>query len=297
MKKVLKWIGIGLGGVVGLFVLTVVGMLISTEVRFNRVYTIAAEPLSVSNDPAAIAHGKRWAEMHCQGCHGPDLSGGEFFTDDTLGYVDAPNLTAGKGGIGGAYTDADWVRAIRHGIRKDGVSVFIMPSNDFYHLNDTDLAGVIAYLKTVPPVDKTTRPRALSTMAKVLFASGVFPNLLYAELIPHDVRPPAPPVAVTADYGAYLAHAHGCVSCHGAGLTGGQPSRPGAPPAPDLTLRGELSVWSEDDFKAALRTGRTPQGRELSEDMPWKGLSKMTDDEMRAVWQYLRSLPAAAAVQ
>lgn len=295
MKKILKWIGIGLGGLVGLLVLAVAGLLISTEVRFNRVHNVAAEPLTVSSDAASIAIGKHWAEIHCQSCHGPDLSGGEFFTDADLGYVDASNLTAGQGGVGGAYTDADWVRAIRHGIRKDGTSVFIMPSNDFYHLSDTDLSGVIAYLKSVPPVNKITRPRALSPMAKILFAAGVFPNLLYAETIQHDVRPPAPPPAVNAEYGGYLTRAHGCTSCHGTGLTGGQPSRPGAPPAPNLTPGGDLSAWSEDEFKTALRTGRTPAGRELSEDMPWKGLSKMTDEEMRAVWLYLRSLPAGAS--
>ncbi len=295
MKKLLKWVGIVLGGVLGLIILALAGLLVSTEVRLNRVYAVTAEPVVVSDDPASIAVGKHWAEMHCQSCHTPDLGGGAFFKDDALGYVDAANLTAGKGGIGSTYTDQDWVRAIRHGVRKDGTSVFIMPSNDFYHLSDSDLAGVIAYFKTVPPVDRETRPRALSPLAKILFAAGVFPNVLYAELIAHDTRPPAPPAGVNPEYGAYLASAHGCASCHGKSLTGGQPSEPGAPPAPDLTPDGDLGKWTEDDFRTSLRTGRTPDGRELSESMPWRGLGKMTDDEMRAVWMYLRSFSAASA--
>lgn len=68
-------------------------------------------------------------------------------------YLPAPNLTAGKGGIGATYTDADWERAIRHGIGGDNRVLAIMPSNYFSHYSDADLAAVIAYLKTFPPVD------------------------------------------------------------------------------------------------------------------------------------------------
>ena len=292
MRKILKWIAIVLGGLIGLAILVVLGLYVSTTLRMNKTYDIQPEAVVVPSDAASLARGKHWAEMHCQSCHGPDLGGGPFFEDPSLGYVDTPNLTSGKGGIGGANTDADWVRALRHGVKANGQSVFIMPSNDFYYLNDEDLGSIIAYVKSVPPVDREIRPRSLSVMAKVLYALGAFGDLLYAETIQHDVRPPAPLVGITLEYGEYLVNAHGCPSCHGQALSGAQPAEPGAPLAPNLTPGGELIAWSEADFINTLRTGVAPSGHQLSDAMPWKGLGKMTDDELKTVWLYLKSLPA-----
>ena len=291
MRKVLKWIGIVVGGLVGLVVIAVVGMIISTNSRLNKTYDITPEQLAITSDAASLAIGEHWAEIHCRECHGEDLGGGPFFEDPALGYTDAPNLTAGRGGIGGDYTDEDWILALRHGINSDGTSVFIMPSNDFYYLSDTDLAGIIAYMKTVPPVDRETREQSLSPMAKILYAVGAFGDLLYAETIEHDVRPPTPPVGMTLEYGDYLVNVHGCRSCHGAELSGMQPAEPGAPLAPNLTPGGEMQVWSEADFINTLRTGVTPSGHELSESMP-KGLGNLSDEELQTVWMYLQSLPA-----
>jgi mono/diheme cytochrome c family protein len=284
MRKAIKWIGIIVGGLVGLILLALAVLYLSAEFRFNKTYDITPEPVTIPTDAASLAIGKHWAEIQCQGCHGEDLGGGPFFEDPALGYVDAPNLTAGKGGVGATYTDADWVRAIRHGVKTNGQSVFIMPSNDYYYYSDADLGGIIAYVKSVPPTDRETRPQSLAPFAKVLYSLGAFGNLLYAETIQHDVRPPAPPVGVTVDYGEYLANANGCPSCHGPQLNGAQPAEPGAPFAPNLTSGGSLSGWTEETFLAAMRTRQ-------SEWMPFESLSKMTDNELHAVWLYLKSLP------
>ncbi len=295
MRKIFKWIGIALGGLVVTLLVVVAGLMVSTDLRFNRVYTLQAETVAIPNDAASLANGRRWAEIHCQACHGADLGGGPLFADDSLGVVDAPNLTSGRGGVGSRYQVSDWVRAVRHGIRLDGTSVFIMPSNEFYYLNDADLGSLIAYLQTVPSVDRETRPRFFTPLAKVLYAVGAFDNLLYAETIAHDTRPAAPSVGVTVAYGGYLAHAHGCAACHGETFVGQQPSEPGAPFAPNLTPAGELGTWSESEFIATIRTGTTPAGRPLNEAMPWRGLGQLTDDELKAIWAYLRSLPVASA--
>lgn len=292
MKRVLKWIGILFAGIILIIAIVAAGLITSTSRRLDRIYTVQAEEIAINNDAASLAIGQRWAEMHCQGCHGENLGGNPLFEDPMLGWVDAPNLTAGRGGIGATYGDSDWVRAIRHGIRQDGRSVFIMPSDNFYFLNDRDLAGIIAYLRTVPPVDQETRPRNLTTFGKILYAFGAFGNLLYAETIEHDVRPPAPPAGVTVEYGEYLASAHGCRSCHGAQLTGGHSSEPGAPFAPNLTPGGDLRKWSQADFVSTLRSGTTPSGYQLSEAMPWKGLGRMSDDELTALWFFLQNQPA-----
>lgn len=169
-----------------------------------------------------------------------------------------------------------------------------MPADEFYYLNDADLGSIIAYLQTVPAVDRETRPRSLSPLARLLYAAGAFGNLLYAETIPHDVRPSAPPAGVTTEYGEYLARAHGCAACHGETFAGQQPAEPGAPFAPNLTPGGELGAWSEAEFVTTVRTGATPSGRQLSEAMPSPYLAQLTDAELSAIWLYLRSLPARA---
>ena len=292
MKKVLRWGGIVIGSLLGLVIIAATGMWVSSNIRFDKTYDIIPEPLTISLDEANLAVGEHWVEVHCRSCHGEDLGGGPFFEDPALGYADAPNLTSGKGGIGSTYTDEDWVRALRHGVNVDGTSVFIMPSNDFYYFSDNDLSSIIAFMRTVPPVDRETRPRSLSPIAKIMYALGAFGDLLYAETIPHDVRPTSPSIGMTLDYGEYLVNVNGCRPCHGEALTGQQPSEPGAPFAPNLTPGGLLSIWSEEDFITTLRTGVTPYNHQMSDSMPWKGLGKMTDDELKTIWLYLQSLPA-----
>jgi mono/diheme cytochrome c family protein len=294
MRKLLKWAGIVLGGLLALAVVVLAGMSISTQLRMNRTYDIQAEAVVIPTDAASIAVGKHWADIHCTNCHTADLGGGSFFEEAALGYVDAPNLTSGAGGVGATNTDADWVRAIRHGVKADGKSVFIMPSNDFYYLSDADLGSIIAYVKTAPPVDRQIRPRTFTVMAKVLIAAGAFGNLLYAEDIQHDVRPPAPAVGVTAEYGEYMVKTHGCGACHGENLTGGKSGDPAAIPAPDITRSGRLPAYTEESFINTLRSGVRPEGAPLDpEQMPWQFMGKMLDDELKAIWLYLNSLPGA----
>ena len=104
-------------------------------------------------------------------------------------------------------------------------------------------------------------------------------------------RPAAPPPGVTAAYGGYLTRT--CTECHGANLNGAPFGPPGQQvPTPNLTAGGELGAWSETDFFTTMRTGLTPKGHQLDKDMPWPYYGQMTDDELRAVWLYLRSLPA-----
>jgi hypothetical protein len=53
-----------------------------------------------------------------------------------------------------------------------------------------------------------------------------------------------------------------------------------------------IGAWSEGDFFRALREGVRPDGSHLDEFMPWSVYAHMSDDEVRALWQYLRSVPA-----
>ena len=62
-----------------------------------------------------------------------------------IGTLRAPNLT--PGGVGGTYTDTDWIRALRHGVAPDGTPLVFMPSWEYYYLSKEDLGALIAYLK------------------------------------------------------------------------------------------------------------------------------------------------------
>ena len=209
-----------------------------------------------------------------------------------FGKIVPPNLTSGRGGIGGTYTDIDWVRSIRHGVRPDGKPLFLMPSHEFYKFSDADLGEIIAYVKGVPPVDNEPPETSVGPLGRIL--TLVEGELLPASVIDHaGPRPAEPEPGVTAEYGKYMAWA--CSVCHGEELSGGTP--PGgeadAPPAPNLTPRGTLSDWSEADFISTLRTGTTPYGKALDDEfMPWKDIGLLTDDQLKAVWLYLSSLEA-----
>lgn len=287
MKKVLKRIGIVLGGLIGVIILAVLGLSFSANARLNRTYQIQTEMVTIPTDSASIEEGKRLASFYCTGCHGEGLSGTDFFNDPALAVVDAPNLTPGNGGIGNQYSDADWVRAIRHGVDPRGKPLFIMPAKDFYFLNDEDLGQIIAYLKNLPPVDNAANEFSFATIGRVLLGLGVFGDVLNAETIDHTgTRPNAPSASVTTAYGEYLVKTFGCSTCHGAQLSGGQSPDPGMPPAPNLTPGGHLGSWTEATFISTIRTRQ-------SEWMPFESLAKMSDDELEALWLYLQSLPAS----
>jgi mono/diheme cytochrome c family protein len=95
---------------------------------------------------------------------------------------------------------------------------------------------------------------------------------------------------VSREYGKYIVQGN-CQGCHGENLAGNPPLLPGFLPVPNLTPSGDLAKWTEVDFFKALRTGQTPNGKQLNtEHMPWRELGQMTDTELRAIWAYLQTL-------
>ena len=296
MKKVLKWLGFILGGIIGLLILVAVAVYALSSTRINKTYDVPVAAVDIPDDEATIERGQHVAATRgCGDCHGENLAGAVMIDEPPVGLFYAANLTAGAGGVGANYTDEDWIRALRHGIGPDNKPLLFMPSHEFYYLSDKDLGALIAYLKTLPAVDKPPTASSVGPLARVLFLAGQFP-LLPAELIDHTgSRPSSPPPGVTATYGEYLAV--GCTGCHGETFAGGP--IPGAPPdwppAANLTPSGNLSNWTEADFISTIRSGVTPEGVELdAEYMPWSTFGRMTDDELKALWLYIQSLPPQA---
>ena len=289
MPRWLRWTGYGLLGVLGLVAVLVAALYVVTSLRFRRTYTFADSPVRAATDSTALARGRHLIEAvgKCQDCHGADFGGKVMMDSPVFARLAATNITGGRGGIAG-YTDADYERAIRHGVSREGRPLFFMPAEAFAVLSDEDLAGMIGYLRTLPPVDRETPAPRIGPVARMLFLGGNFP-LLPVELIRHDARPAVPPPGESVQYGQYLATIGGCRACHGAELGG-----TGDPSAPDITS-ARLAAWGEADFFRALREGRRPDGTAIDpEKMPWVRSGQMTDPEMRAVWRYVRSLPAKA---
>jgi mono/diheme cytochrome c family protein len=296
IRKIFKWIGIVLGSLVGLLVLAFVVLYIIGTVKWNSirgtVHNVPVENITIPTDQASIARGEHIATIRmCQDCHTETWSG-QSDTVPGLITLAFPNLTSGLGGAGATYTDEDWVRAIRHGVGYDGRGLLLMPSRVWYYLSDEDLADLIAYLKSLPPVDNEPPKTELGPLGRVMMILGQLPpeaTVPDATLIDHDApRPVAPQPGVTVEYGMYLART--CTLCHGSELNG-QTIFDGSV-ALNLTPGGEMRGWSEEDFIATMRTGVTPSGRQLKDVMPWKYFGQMTDDELKAVWIYLQSLPA-----
>ena len=291
MKRILKWTGI----VLTALLLAVVVLHFMGKSRLNNAPEVATNPVAAAFGDAAIARGEHLVNVvsECRGCHGDQLEG-SLFIDGEIGiYLTAPNLTSGKGGIGGSYTDADWERAIRHGIGSDNRVLAIMPSNFFSHYSDADLAAIIAYLKTVPPVDSDFGPRRFGFPGSIMGGLVGFDEFTKINGINHDVvGSEAPPEGATAEYGAYMVNIAMCGECHAANFAG-IVGNDGPPPGPNLTPGGELGDWTEADFINTIRTGETPSGRKLSSDlMPWTFFSQMSDVELQAIWAYLHSLSA-----
>jgi mono/diheme cytochrome c family protein len=168
-----------------------------------------------------------------------------------------------------------------------------MPSRVWYFLSDEDLADLIAYLKSLPPVDNELPKSELGPLGRVMMTLGQLPSEVTAPdvlVIDHDgPRPVAPRPDVTVEYGKYLATT--CALCHGENLNGQIITMDVEYLAPNLTMGGEMRSWSEEDFMKTLRTGVTPGEHQLKDVMPWKYFGQMTDDELKAVWLYLQSLP------
>ena len=296
MKKALKWTGIVLGSLVVLLVLAGGAMYAIGGSKVNAtVDDVPDEALTVTPDSSALAWGHYLAQTQgCQDCHGENLEG-QIFADAPPFLVVASNLTSGAGGVGSQYDDATWERAIRHGVGADGKGLApMMPSKAYHGLADNEMAALIAYLKSVPPVDNELPQTEFRPLGRIIAATGGLytANTVVDHAKPHPAT--APPHGATMEYGEYRAM-NLCAYCHGADLHGGPPLEPDAPAPTDLFV---VTGWTLDDFVKAMRTGVTPSGKEMDPvQMPWTAFKNMTDEELEAIYMYLSELEPASATQ
>ena len=304
---------LGVGPSIGTVLLLGAGLLAglfgASERAIRRPYSIPPESLILSSDEdrtygseeAANDRGRHLVTVvsQCAYCHGPDLGGREMADDPWIGQLDASNLTSGAGGVGAAYSRADWVRAIRFGVDRAGRSLLLMPSAHLSEMSDSDLAAVIDYLEQIPAVDREPRPARIGWLTRLALATGQAEGLLSAEGIdPKDPPPREFRPSRSAAYGRYLVDLGSCRICHHADLRGGlHPlALPGEPPPSDLRPGGALDGWTLADFERAMQEGATPDGRVLDRSyMPWPAFAGLEAMEVEAIWLYLQSLSPEVA--
>jgi mono/diheme cytochrome c family protein len=294
MKKIVK---IGIGVAAGLAVLVGGAALyaqLASERKLHRIVSIDVRPVSLPEDAVALERGRYlYATRGCTDCHGRDGAGKVFIDDPNGLHVKGPNITLGQGSPTAAYAPADWVRAIRHGLNRNGQPLLIMPSEDYTRMTDADLGALIAYVRALPPVTDDRREIRLPLPVRFVYAAGILMDA--AEKIDHSL-PPAQPVAgddVIAQ-GAYVANM--CQGCHGEGLRGGK--IPGTPPdwpaAADLRPGPVMARYTTpESFAAMLRSGKRPDGSAIKV-MPFDSLQEMSDAEIAALLAYLKTLPGKA---
>ena len=307
MRRVLRWLAVLVlvSVVLALGALLTVGRPLLFGPKARAVTSRTFEP-----SEARLARGEYLVEgvAHCFQCHSPhDMSnpalpildgmkGAGWPMDDTpgLGSVVAPNITPDpETGIGN-WTDDEIARAIREGVSRDGTALFpIMPYQSFRDMSDEDLASVVVYLRTIPPVKRRLERTSLG-----------FPLSRIVNTMPVPLEQSVPePTA--ASRGEYLVEMAECRTCHSAAVQG--------EPVPGLTFGGgfmfkpvgmQTPIYSVNItpdpsgiahydytlFDQVLRTGRLP-GRQLSGIMPYAHLARLTEDDMRAIYDYIRKQP------
>jgi mono/diheme cytochrome c family protein len=290
-RRLVRFGGFALGGLIVLVILVLGGVYLNAQRLLNQRPSNPIEPLAVASTPEQVARGQYLVSTipGCVSCHAsnpaavpPVLDGALMVDAEPFGHFYAPNLT--PGGRLREYSDGALERAIREGIGADGRALAIMPSENFKLLPDDDVAAIIAYLRTQPAVEHETPPLDPNLVGYLLIGSG---------LVAPSVQPPiaevtAPERAATPEYGSYLANIGDCRACHGA-LLDGQKRATGAPEGPNLRV---VKGWTDQQFVATIRSGVDPTGYQINPTvMPWRQFGRASDEDLRALYAYLVSLP------
>lgn len=267
----------------------------------------AAAP-AAAQDPAVARGAYIFRAAGCLACHtdakagGAPLAGGRALKTP-FGTFYSPNITPDpRTGIG-AWREADFIAALRHGVSPDGEPYYpVFPYTSYTGMTDQDMRDLFAYLLAQPPVEQENRAHELGFPFSWRFTLNVWQFLFFSA---GTFEPVAEKDAVW-NRGAYLVrHLGHCAECHSPrGLLGavdaaqelaGNPQGPDGGKVPNLTPGpGGLADWSESDIAYALKTGITPDGDFLSDSMGEvieEGTSHLRDEDRAAIAKYVKDLP------
>lgn len=256
-----------------------------------------APNLTVAGTPEQIARGEYLVNISCIGCHGavdsngnpseqhPLTGGWNIAAAEGFGFMGdmvTENLT--PGGKLANYSDGELFRAMRYSINNEGKLIVFMDLMPYKALSDDDVEAIIAYLRSLPTAEST-----VETGDRMKFLGLVMKG---TEMLPAEAGAAsvtAPPEGVTAAYGKYVATYADCSGCHGPDVVGVAPSSfdPAGTPNP----RPLVNTLSQEQFFAMMRSGVKPDGQPFPETMPWQNASKLTDDDLAALYAYLTTQP------
>jgi mono/diheme cytochrome c family protein len=234
-------------------------------------HAMPASEVRAATAPQAIAEGAHLvAVTACAICHGDDLSGRMLNVSRSTVY--ASNLTV----LTHRLSDADLDRAVRWGLRPDGVSELAMPSHVYAAFTDDEAASIIGYLRALKPKGMLLAQPQPGLLLRANLLAGAF-RLETARLA--DAAPPVR-AGPRFDEGRHLASI-ACGQCHGTDLSGGRGAQ-----GPDLTVRG---YYDRDRFRALLRTGDAigEGDMELMSRVARTSFSHFSDSEIDAIFDYL----------
>lgn len=272
MRRVLRWLGLGVAGILSLLLLALVVAFLVSEYRL-RPQDPELRRVAVSNAPAAVAHGERLSSVFgCTACHGRELAGQALAELPDGSSLHATNLTRLS-----SYGSEQLEAAIRQGMRSDGRPLLIMPSGIYSRMSDRDVGAIISYLRTLEPRGSESPNRWFGPIARLGIASGMF------ETAPAKVEQAKSMQPFWTDkaheQGRYLASVT-CAACHNFDLRGHEDG------APDLTLAGAYDAAA---FRRLMRTGVGTGNRQLGEmtEVAREHFSKFSDAEIDQLHAYL----------
>jgi mono/diheme cytochrome c family protein len=283
IRKVLKWLGISLGSLLGLALIAVGTIYFVIGNDFEQTFDVGLTDIEIPSDEASINEGQRLAQLRgCfGGCHGDETEGAVFFDVPDGTKMIAPDL----GLAVRKYSSAELERIVRHGVRPDGTSVLIpMPAEMLSHLSDREFSLIIGFLQTRAPGTESHPGSYYGPLARVMFTffKQELDTILAAELIDHNREPLATRPDDPAGLGEYLAMTT-CTECHGGDLKGSTDF------TPSLAL---VIAYSIEDFTTLMKTGVPIGGRELDlmAEVALGRFSLFTDEEITALHAYLGTL-------
>jgi hypothetical protein len=262
--------------------------------------------------PERLVRGRYLANtvMGCTYCHsehdwkaawGPaieaKLGAGQVFPEKNMpGVVITPNLTPDVETGAGGWSDDQFARAIREGIGYDGRTLFpLMPYGHFHAMSDEDLASIVVYLRSLPAV-RNPLPKT----------EIIFPVKYLIRNAPEPLSAPVPPPdsSTSVKRGEYLVRMASCASCHtpqqrgqpndALGFAGGFVFNGPLPTVASANITPDpsgISYYDENLFLQVMRTGKVG-ARELSAVMPFVGYRNLTEQDLKDMFAYLRTVPA-----
>lgn len=248
---------------------------------------------SIADDVKAadVALGKRiyLVRAGCVDCHGESGAGAKVMENGAMGSIHGANITPH---LLSSWSDEEIAGAIRYGIHKEGRSLRFMPAFDYATVSKSDIAALIAYLRTLKPVKQESHANTFGPMARILAAWGKMPVMFPALVIdPTKGFAVKPEEKLGREFGQYLAGA--CVGCHGSNYEGGKipGGDPAWPEAAHIRLGAKPDVWTEAKFKEMIATGKSVlTGQPLRPPMPVHLLKQLNDAEVSSLWIFLSSL-------